>query len=100
MTTTDTDSGLLVVNTFGLGVGDAWQPFWGSDFFMPAAWIASGYPGSRPGHAEPGTRFCLLGDGIIHDRLLTRRVRCSRSSGPVADKSRSTQHPALVRYRQ
>ena len=66
MTTTDTDSGLLVVNAFGLGVGDDWRPFWGSDFSMPVAWTAPGYPGSRPGHAGPGARFCLLGDGILY----------------------------------
>jgi hypothetical protein len=66
MNTTETDSGSLVVNAFGLGVGDDWRPFWGSDFFMPAAWTAPGYPGSRPGHAGPGARFCLLGDGIVY----------------------------------
>ena len=66
MNTTETDSGSLAVNAFGLGVGDDWRPFWGSDFFMPAAWTASGYPGSRPGHAGPGARFCLLGDGILY----------------------------------
>ena len=53
MRTTDTDSPATRRQHVGLGVGDAWQPFWGSDFFMPAAWIASRLPGvsTRPRRA-------------------------------------------------
>ncbi len=53
------------INAFGLGIGDNnIEPFYGSDFHMPAAWTGDG-PGSLPSAAAPGMPFLVFGDGCI-----------------------------------